>query len=193
MLSHYWTIKAFLPAMIERGTGHIVTVGSVLGLMGAAQMSESREQWGKGFDVADSALTADYCASKSALLGMHDSLRFELDNRYDAKQVRMTLILPGHIHTPLFSKIRFPRAAIFRFFAPSLLPQTVVKNIIEALDAQENRVVRVPAYTHSARILSLGSSLVPGFVRTFAQWITNADFSMEAYGPQGQDRVLCKR
>ncbi len=40
MLSHFWTAKAFLPGMIAKGTGHIVTMSSVLGLMGCAQMSE---------------------------------------------------------------------------------------------------------------------------------------------------------
>lgn len=40
VLAQFSLIKAFLPAMLERGTGHIVTVASVFGLAGAAQLGE---------------------------------------------------------------------------------------------------------------------------------------------------------
>ncbi|CAK5275369.1 unnamed protein product [Mycena citricolor] len=47
-LAHFWTLKAFLPAMIAAGKGHI----AMLGMRGFAQMS-------------------DYCASKAALISLH--------------------------------------------------------------------------------------------------------------------------
>ena len=112
----------------------------------------------------------DYCASKAALITMHDALRFELNNRYHAREVRTTLLLPGHIRTPLFDKIQFPRSLLFRFMAPSLEPGQVVEKIVRSLAAQENTVVRMPFYTHSARFLNLGSNLTPGWVRDFLQW-----------------------
>ena len=39
-LSHFWVLKAFLPAMIRKGRGHVVTMSSIMGLVGSAQMSE---------------------------------------------------------------------------------------------------------------------------------------------------------
>jgi len=33
--SHFWTIKAFLPEMLARNSGHIVTIASAAGLSGA--------------------------------------------------------------------------------------------------------------------------------------------------------------
>jgi all-trans-retinol dehydrogenase (NAD+) len=128
------------------------------------------------------AIAVDYCASKAALITMHDALRFELNNRYKAPQIRTTLLLPGHIRTPLFDKIQFPRSLFFRFMAPSLEPGQVVQKIVRALAAQESRVVRMPFYTHSARLLNLGSGLTPGWIRDFLQWVstrTNGQANMK--------------
>lgn len=47
-LAHFWILKAFLPGLLARGSGHIVTVSSVLGLIGCAQMSTSRSGIDKG-------------------------------------------------------------------------------------------------------------------------------------------------
>lgn len=40
-LAHFWVLKCFLPAILRTGSGHIVSIASVLGLVGCAQMSES--------------------------------------------------------------------------------------------------------------------------------------------------------
>lgn len=162
VLSHFWTIQAFLPAMIAKGSGHIVTVSSVLGMMGCAQMT-------------------DYCSSKAALITFHDSLRFEIKNRYKTPSIRTTLLLPGHIMTDLFGNINLPQNRLFRFFAPSLQPRLIVKQIISALDDQEGRVIRMPLYTNFARVGSMAAGLVPGWGRDFCQWMSNADHSMEGH------------
>lgn len=44
-ISHFWTVKAFMPAMIEKNHGHLVTIASSAGLVGVNGL-------------------ADYCASK---------------------------------------------------------------------------------------------------------------------------------
>ncbi|KAG9317366.1 retinal short-chain dehydrogenase/reductase [Chiua virens] len=156
--AHFWTLKAFLPKMIERNSGHIVTMASVMGFVSSAQMS-------------------DYSASKSALLTMHESLRYELDNRYHAPGIRTTLVCPGHVRTPLFSTTVFPDNFLYRFFVPSLVPVTVVKAVISALDAQESRMLLLPFYTYSALIMRL----LPSFLRDFAQKLTYADFAMKDF------------
>ncbi|KIO12580.1 hypothetical protein M404DRAFT_959019 [Pisolithus tinctorius Marx 270] len=157
-MAHFWTLKAFLPKMIERKSGHIVTVASVMGLVGSAQMT-------------------DYSASKAAITNMHESLRYELDNRYGVPQVRTTILCPGHIHTPLFSTMSVPQNFFYRFFVPSLSPLTVVKAIIQALDAQESRTIYLPFYTNSAVLMKT----FPSFVRDLAQKLTYADFMMQGF------------
>ncbi|KAF8138370.1 retinal short-chain dehydrogenase reductase [Boletus edulis] len=156
--AHFWTLKAFLPKMIEKNSGHIVTLASVMSFVGSAQMS-------------------DYSASKAALLNMHESLRYELDNRYHSLGIRTTLVCPGHVRTPLFSTATFPDDHLSRFFVPSLDPVTVVKAITSALDSQESRTIYLPFYTYSALIMKL----LPSFIRDLAQKLTYADFIMKDF------------
>ncbi|PAV21151.1 retinal short-chain dehydrogenase reductase [Pyrrhoderma noxium] len=119
VLAHFWALKAFLPEMIKQKTGHIITVSSVLGLVGVAQM-------------------ADYCASKAALVNLSESLRYELDKRYKTPNIRTTLVLPGHTMTPLFSRMSLPTSWFHQFFTPSLPPYAVAKAVIAAIDEQES-------------------------------------------------------
>ncbi|KAF8843081.1 retinal short-chain dehydrogenase reductase [Paxillus ammoniavirescens] len=156
--AHFWTLKAFLPNMIERKSGHIVTMASVLGLVGCAQMT-------------------DYTASKAAVVNMHESLRYELNNRYHCPGIRTTLVCPGHVHTPLFSTFTPPNNAFYRFFVPSLPPVTVVKAIITALDSQQSQMILLPFFSYSSLILKL----LPSFVRDLAQELTSADYAMQHF------------
>lgn len=68
--------KQVLPSMIERGTGQIVVISSLLG------------------KVAVPARSA-YCASKHALHGFFDALRAE-EHRHG---IAVTMICPGFVHT----------------------------------------------------------------------------------------------
>lgn len=39
-ISHFWTIKAFLPDMIKREHGHIVTIASLAGIVGVNKLTD---------------------------------------------------------------------------------------------------------------------------------------------------------
>jgi len=163
-LAHFYVLKAFLPGLLRRGRGHIVTMSSIMGLVGAAQMT-------------------DYCASKAALVALHQSLRFELDNRYHTPSVRTTLVLPSIVTTPLFSHTVIPSFRLFRFLAPHVPPRAVVGAIVDALEAQESRVIRLPWYSNAARLMGDAVGLVPAWLRDLLQRIAGADIAMRAYGP----------
>ncbi|KAK4683972.1 hypothetical protein P7C73_g6237, partial [Tremellales sp. Uapishka_1] len=164
-LAHFWILKTYLPAMLRRGTGHVVNIASIMGVIGAAQMT-------------------DYAASKAALVSLHQSLRYELDNRYKTPSIRTTLLLPSHILTKLFASLRLPTSRFFRFLAPPLQPHVVVKAIISALDAQESRVIRLPFYTEVGRLLGVGVGILPTYVTDAIQWFAGADWAMREYGPK---------
>jgi len=156
--SHFWILKAFLPGMLKKNSGHIVSISSVLGMTGVAQM-------------------ADYCASKSAVISLNESLRYELDNRYRCPNIRTTLVCPGHVHTPMFRTIIFPTFPFFAFLCPSLQPVTVVKKIIAALDDQHSQTILLPFYTNL--IPYIGH--LPSFLRDFVQWFSGADTAMARF------------
>jgi len=80
-MAHFWTTKAFLPGMIERGEGHIVAISSAAGIVGVTGL-------------------ADYCASKFAAFGFAEAIRMEL--RKTRSPVRTTIVCPFFIDTGLF-------------------------------------------------------------------------------------------
>ena len=70
--------RCVLPGMVARGSGHVVTVSSVVGHIGTP-------------------LRSSYAASKHALHGYYDSLRYEVER----EGVRVTIVCPGYIHTDI--------------------------------------------------------------------------------------------
>ncbi|WWD08643.1 hypothetical protein V865_006756 [Kwoniella europaea PYCC6329] len=165
-LAHFWILKAFLPSLLRQNHGHIITMSSVMGVVGAAQMT-------------------DYCASKAALISLNQSLRFELDNRYRTPNIRTTLLLPSFISTTsLFSKTVLPASRLFNFFCPPLQSHQVVKVIIDNLDSRESRIIRLPFYTNLARVINDSVGVVPSWMRDLLQRIAGADHAMKEYGPK---------
>lgn len=106
VLAHFWILKAFLPDMMEKNHGHIVSIASIAGLIGAYQLT-------------------DYCASKFAAVGLEDSLRLELNcDGYDG--IHSTVVCPYYINTGMFS-------GIGRSLIPILTPQYVVDEAVKAI------------------------------------------------------------
>lgn len=68
--------KAVLPHFLERKSGHIVVMNSVMGIMGVPYRSA-------------------YCASKHALRGFFNTLRAEVHEA----NIKVTNILPGYVRT----------------------------------------------------------------------------------------------
>lgn len=116
----------------------------------------------------DQLLSADYGASKAALINLHESLRYELDHIYNAPEVRTSLLIAGHIMTPLFATARHPKSFLYRFFFPSLAPVDVAKAVIAALDERHSQVVYLPFYANFVPLLHM----FPSFLRDFAQWVS---------------------
>jgi NADP-dependent 3-hydroxy acid dehydrogenase YdfG len=80
------TIRATLPHLLERGTGHFVLTSSVAGRR---------------------ALPGSlYSATKWAVTGMGQSLRGELREMHHNAAIRVTLIEPGGVDTPFFDQRR---------------------------------------------------------------------------------------
>lgn len=113
-------------------------------------------------------LPADYGASKAALITLHESLRYELDHVYKTPEVRTSLLIAGHMMSPLFATARHPKNFLYRFFFPSLAPVDVAKAVIATLDERHSRVLYLPFYVHFVPLLHM----FPSFLRDFAQWVS---------------------
>ncbi|KXJ78606.1 hypothetical protein RP20_CCG004019 [Aedes albopictus] len=108
ILSHYWTTRAFLPEMMNSNKGHIVTVGSVAGLLGTYGCT-------------------DYSATKFACVGFHEALYTELKTHgYD--NIHLTLVCPYYINTGMFAGCK-PR--LLPMLEPKHVADSMVKSILK--------------------------------------------------------------
>ena len=82
LIAPFRIVRAFLPAMLARRSGHIVSIGSIADHLALPENSA-------------------YVASKFGLRGLHGALRAELSKT----GVRTTLISPGPVDTSLWDEI----------------------------------------------------------------------------------------
>jgi short-subunit dehydrogenase len=116
LLGAIYCTRAFLPAMLERGRGHLVFVSSVLGELPAPYH-------------------AVYGATKFAMTGLAESLEYELRPR----GIRVTLVEPGLVRT------EFPQVSgtpgEFLESVPSRSAEEVALEIVRALEREKRRIV----------------------------------------------------
>uniref|UniRef100_A0AC34QR37 Uncharacterized protein n=2 Tax=Panagrolaimus sp. JU765 TaxID=591449 RepID=A0AC34QR37_9BILA len=106
--SLFWTTKAFLPKMIEKNEGHLVTLASMAGKSGTAGL-------------------VDYCASKFGAVGFSESLRAEM--AVLGKDIPVTIVCPFYINTGMFDGVK----TYAPLTLPILEPEYVVEKIVEAV------------------------------------------------------------
>lgn len=102
-------VRAFLPAMLRRGSGHFVTVGSVAG---RAAFPEN----------------GAYAASKFGVRGLHEVLRAEVRGT----GVRATLVEPAATDTPLWDPVDPDRRDDLPSRAAMLRPDDVARAVLFA-------------------------------------------------------------
>ncbi|KAF3765881.1 NAD(P)-binding protein [Cryphonectria parasitica EP155] len=160
LLSSFYTLKTFLPAMIRgQHGGTIVTVSSVIGQVGAAQLT-------------------DYAAAKAGLIALHKSLTAEL--RQSHPDIRTVLVTPGQLSTPLFYGVQTPNS----FLAPVVEPVDVAKEIISAIDNGLAEFISAPLY---ARLIDWYNVLPVG-LQHLARRIAGIDTAMKTFvGRKGNE------
>lgn len=116
VLALFWTTRALLPGMLERGRGTVVTIASAAGWAGVSRQT-------------------DYSASKWAAVGFTESLRNEL--RTAGHRVSTLVVCPYYIDTGMFDGVttRFPR------LLPILRPEDVSRRTLDAIEAGEHQVM----------------------------------------------------
>jgi all-trans-retinol dehydrogenase (NAD+) len=114
LLSHFTTIRTFLPGMVENKFGHITCIASGAGHVGIQWLSE-------------------YCASKHGLVGLMESLRFEIMVKNEP--ITTTTICPLFVSTPLLAEA--PPGTI----GSVLTPEAVADRIVDATLRGEEMVL----------------------------------------------------
>jgi short-subunit dehydrogenase len=137
--------------MVRAGQGTIVTMSSVLGQIGSAQLS-------------------DYAAAKAGLTAMHKSLVAELRSTPDIKTI---LVSPGQLSTPLFNGVQTPSS----FFGPVLEPVDVAKEVIAAIDSGSSANLAMPFY---ARWIDW-MNVMPVGVETILRKLSGVDSAMNGF------------
>lgn len=125
ILAHFWTVRAFLPEMIERQHGHIVEIASMGGISGLMKQ-------------------VDYCATKFATIGFEESLSIELDAMGLSDKIYTTAICPFFFQSNLFTGFDAKATAI-------MTCNYVAHQTVMGMRCNHSRVLLPP----SAHILNL--------------------------------------
>ncbi|MGD1840514.1 MAG: SDR family oxidoreductase [Thermonemataceae bacterium] len=104
--------RAFIPEMMQQGSGHIINIASASGFVANPKMSV-------------------YASSKWAVLGWSESLRLEMERV--APKVRVTTVCPSYIKTGMFEGASAP------ILTPLLEPKVIVNDIMRAV--KQNRIM----------------------------------------------------
>jgi all-trans-retinol dehydrogenase (NAD+) len=151
VIAHFWTCKAFLPSMIERNTGHLVTISSAAGLIGLTGL-------------------VDYSASKFAAFGFHEAIRMELSRFKSA--VKTTIVCPYFINTGMFDgvKTRFP------LLLPILKSEYATRRIVKAVQKNRQRLI-MPRLVYAVLFIRILPPVVFDFIANFM----GINHSMDAF------------
>jgi NAD(P)-dependent dehydrogenase (short-subunit alcohol dehydrogenase family) len=125
-------VRAFLPAMIARGSGHIVNTASIGGLIGGRWHS------------------AGYSASKFALVGLSETLCLYLK----PKGVGVSVLCPGGVTTNLPEQFRLSSVVtdpapydMDETFGPgATTPEAVAALVLDAVEADQFLILTDPSH-----------------------------------------------
>lgn len=138
------TIKAVLPHFERAGSGRIVCIASMAGLLGAFGYSA-------------------YCSSKHAVVGLCETLRHELKPRGITVQV----VCPPEFGSPMVTELntyRSPENRALVHTLPVMTVEAVADEILAGISAGRYRII--PGAV--TRALELSNRLLPGVSRFIA-------------------------
>ncbi|KAJ0416210.1 hypothetical protein BJY00DRAFT_304311 [Aspergillus carlsbadensis] len=149
-VSHFLMVREFMPSMIEKNHGHIITIASMASFIGLGDMVE-------------------YSCTKASALAFHEGLRQELRLWYKAPRVRTSIVHPLWVRTPM---IKVLTDAGSEFKQPILTPEIVSAAVVKQVVKQSSGQVILPSYYTPLSMLRA----LPNWFQEFARGIGSRDF-----------------
>ncbi|MBU2514698.1 SDR family oxidoreductase [bacterium] len=117
LTAQFWTVKAFLPKMIELNDGHIINFASAGGILSIPCLSA-------------------YCASKFGVIGFTDAIRQEM--KKEKRNIRFTVVCPNTVNTGMFKGAKMVTGTRM------LKPETVCHQVLKGIKGNK-AVIAVPS------------------------------------------------
>lgn len=107
IVSHFWTLQAFLPGMISAGKGQVIALSSMAGHIGFTHL-------------------VPYCATKFAVRGLMEAMEAEIRDLHPDAKINFTTICPYMVDTGLCKVpfIRFPK--LFSLLKPEEVAEAIL-------------------------------------------------------------------
>jgi len=157
LISHFWTLRAFLPSMIDKNHGHIVTTASMGAFTGV------KNELG-------------YFAAKFGIRGYTESLRDELRSHpKNPNNIYITTIFPSFVKTPMTRGVVLRVKGVDEKHA-WLTTSEVATRILNGIQRNEEKVI-IPKFMELTIIVK---NLVPEvFYRKINSIYFNGDYNPE--------------
>jgi len=126
ILSHWHLVQQFVPDMVAKNKGHIVTVASVNSFL-------------------TNSANADYVATKAAALAFHEGLTSELKIWYKAPGVKTTIAHPSWVRTPLIEEGILRSGQDPKILESMLMPEEVAKVIVRQIVDRRGAQLFIPS------------------------------------------------
>ncbi|XP_029456469.1 17-beta-hydroxysteroid dehydrogenase 13-like isoform X2 [Rhinatrema bivittatum] len=130
ILAHFWTTRRFLPAMMRKNHGHVVTVASAAGHQGVEFM-------------------ITYCSSKFAAVGFHKALTAEL-SALGKHGIKTSCLCPIFVNTGF---VKNPSSR----HLPILKPEAVAKALLDGI-LTNKKMIFVPSFLSFQLILNFNAT-----------------------------------
>ena len=132
LISHWSTIQEFLPDMIAKKKGHVMSVASLASFVALAG-------------------AVDYSATKAALLALHEGLTQELKHRYKCPQIKTTIVHPNWTKSAITAHEAI-KAGLKQAGASLLEPEDVADAMVkQIIAAKSGQIVLGPAVAPKIR------------------------------------------
>ncbi|KAF1845144.1 NAD(P)-binding protein [Cucurbitaria berberidis CBS 394.84] len=136
LLSHWSTVQEFLPDMLAKRKGHIMSVASLASFVALAG-------------------AADYSCTKAALLAFHEALTQEVKHRYKCPQIMTSIVHPNWTKSAITAHPAI-EAGLKRIGARLLEAEDVAEAMVkQIISVESGQIVLGPAISPKIRALPL--------------------------------------